>query len=123
MPPAHAHSKYADFEGLREQAIALRREGYSLRQIRDELKIFDNDILNQLVKGEPPPEWTKRPNAKDDLRDKARGLRLQGRTYDQIQAELGCRTVLGGPRRHRPRSVQQDDTQEAQPQNGSQERR
>ncbi|WBO65807.1 helix-turn-helix domain-containing protein [Streptomyces camelliae] len=86
----HAPGKYADFEGLRERAVALRRAGYSLRQIRDELKIFNNDILNQLVKGEPPPEWTKRPNAKDDLRAKARDLRLQGWTYDQIEAELGC---------------------------------
>ncbi|MEV0643407.1 hypothetical protein AB0I77_52740 [Streptomyces sp. NPDC050619] len=87
---AHSLGKYADFEGLRERAVALRREGYSLRQIRDELKIFNNDILNQLVKGEPPPEWTKRPNAKDELRERARELRLQGWTYDQIEAELGC---------------------------------
>ncbi|WP_330339516.1 helix-turn-helix domain-containing protein [Streptomyces sp. NBC_00557] len=87
---AHSSSKYADFENLRERAVALRRAGYSLRRIRDELKIFNNDILNQLVKGEPPPEWTKRPNAKDDLRAKARDLRLQGWTYDQIEAELGC---------------------------------
>ncbi|MEV8559845.1 hypothetical protein AB0478_26030 [Streptomyces sp. NPDC051917] len=87
---AHSPGKYADFESLRERAVALRRAGYSLRQIRDELKIFNNDILNQLVKGEPPPEWTKRPNAKDDLRAKARELRLQGWTYDQIEAELGC---------------------------------
>ncbi|MFD0005351.1 hypothetical protein ACFVJ4_23420 [Streptomyces sp. NPDC127178] len=87
---AHAQGKYADFEGLRERAVALRRQGYSLRQIRDELKIFNNDILNQLVKGEPPPEWTKRPNAKDDLKEKARELRLQGCTYDQIEAALGC---------------------------------
>ncbi|GGZ16453.1 hypothetical protein [Streptomyces poonensis] len=82
--------KYADFEALREQAVALRRSGHSLRQIRDELKIYNNDILNQLVKGEPPPEWTKRPRAKDDLRAKARELRLQGWTYDQIEVELGC---------------------------------
>ncbi|AWW39162.1 hypothetical protein [Streptomyces cadmiisoli] len=87
---AHPHGKYANFEGLRERAVALRREGRSLRQIRDELKIFNNDVLNRLLQGEPPPEWTKRPNAKDDLRDRARELRLQGRTYDQIQVELGC---------------------------------
>ncbi|MER7486409.1 hypothetical protein ABTY20_11010 [Streptomyces sp. NPDC126497] len=86
----HAPGKYADFEGLRERAVALRRAGHSLRQIRDELKIYNNDILNQLVKGEPPPAWTKRPNAKDGLRAKARELRLQGWTYDQIEAELGC---------------------------------
>lgn len=83
-------SRYADFETLQHQAVALRREGLSLRQIRDRLKVHNNDLLHRLVKGEPPPEWTKRPHAKDDLRDRARELRLQGWTYDRIQAELGC---------------------------------
>ncbi|MER7955571.1 hypothetical protein [Streptomyces sp. NPDC096030] len=83
-------SRYADFESLREQALALRREGLSLRQIRDRLQVYNNDMLHRLVKGEPPPDWTKRPNAKDDLRDRARELRAQGMTYDQIQLELGC---------------------------------
>ncbi|MGW6396142.1 hypothetical protein ACWFR1_37865 [Streptomyces sp. NPDC055103] len=83
-------SRYADFETLREEAVALRREGLSRRQIRDRLHVHNNDILNRLLEGEPPPEWTKRPNAKDDLRDRARELRLEGRTYDQIQLELGC---------------------------------
>ncbi|MEV0528306.1 hypothetical protein AB0I66_33265 [Streptomyces sp. NPDC050439] len=82
--------KYADFEGLRERAIALRREGLSRRQIRDRLHVDNNDILNRLLEGEPAPEWTKRPNAKDDLRERARELRGQGLTYDQIQVELGC---------------------------------
>ncbi|MER7202257.1 hypothetical protein CG723_27340 [Streptomyces sp. CB01635] len=31
--------KYTDFEGLRERAVALRREGLSLRQIADELGV------------------------------------------------------------------------------------
>lgn len=87
---AQAHGKYADFEDLRERAVALRRAGLSRRQIRDRLHVDNNDILNRLLEGEPPPEWTKRPNAKDDLRDRARELRLQGWTYDQIQVELGC---------------------------------
>ncbi|MFJ2217526.1 hypothetical protein ACIQVO_28720 [Streptomyces sp. NPDC101062] len=82
--------KYADFEGLRTQVVALRREGLSRRQIRDRVHIDNNDLLNRLLEGEPPPEWTKRPNAKDDLRDQARELRLKGLTYDQIQVELGC---------------------------------
>ncbi|WP_031481444.1 hypothetical protein [Streptomyces bicolor] len=86
---AHPHGKYADFEGLRERAVALRRAGLSRRQIRDRLHVDNNDILNRLLEGEPP-EWTKRPNAKDDLRERARELRLQGWTYDQIQVELGC---------------------------------
>lgn len=86
----HAPGKYADFETLREQAVALRRAGLSRRQIRDRLHVDNNDILNRLLQGEPAPEWTKRPNAKDDLREKARELRLQGWTYDRIQVELGC---------------------------------
>ncbi|GHE55545.1 hypothetical protein CP980_20145 [Streptomyces vinaceus] len=80
----------ATFDSLREQAVALRREGLSRRQIRDRLHVHNNDILNRLLDGEPAPEWTKRPNAKDDLRARARELRLQGLTYDQIQVELGC---------------------------------
>ncbi|MFD5199482.1 hypothetical protein ACFWM7_04790 [Streptomyces sp. NPDC058375] len=82
--------KYADFEGLRERAVALRREGLSRRRIRDRLRVDNNDLLNRLLQGEPAPEWTKRPRAKDDVRAKARELRLQGMTYDQIQVELGC---------------------------------
>ncbi|MGW3957668.1 hypothetical protein ACWEKM_43905 [Streptomyces sp. NPDC004752] len=107
---AHPPGKYADFEELRERAVALRRAGLSRRQIRDRLHIDNNDILNRLLEGEPPPEWTKRPNAKDDLRDKARELRLQGRTYDQIQWELGCSKssislwVRDLPKPERPRS-------------------
>lgn len=56
---ALSRNKYADFEGLREQAVALRREGLSRRQIRDRLHVDNNDILNRLLEGEPPPEWTK----------------------------------------------------------------
>jgi hypothetical protein len=82
--------KYADFEGLRTQALALRGEGLSRRQIRDRLLIDNNDLLNRLLEGAPPPEWTRRPNAKDDVREEARALRLRGLTYDQIQVELGC---------------------------------
>uniref|UniRef100_A0AAU2JP94 Resolvase n=1 Tax=Streptomyces sp. NBC_00049 TaxID=2903617 RepID=A0AAU2JP94_9ACTN len=80
----------ATFDSLREQAVALRREGLSRRDIRDRLAVHNNDLLNRLLEGEPPPEWTKRPNAKDDLRARARELRLQGMTYDRIQIELGC---------------------------------
>ncbi|EPD56795.1 hypothetical protein [Streptomyces sp. HGB0020] len=87
---AHSLGKYADFEGLRERAVALRRAGLSRRQIRDRLHVDNNDLLNRLLQGEPAPEWTKRPNAKDDLRARARELRLQGWTYDQIQVELAC---------------------------------
>lgn len=79
-----------DYESLQGQAIALRRQGFSRRVIRDRLHIYNNDLLNRLLEGEPAPEWTKRPNAKDDLRDEARRLRSRGLTYDQIQMQLGC---------------------------------
>ncbi|MEU6402943.1 helix-turn-helix domain-containing protein [Streptomyces sp. NPDC046985] len=86
----HLSGKYADFEGLREQAVALRRSGSSLRQIRDELQVHDKGTLQRLMEGEPPPAWTKRPRAKDAMRDRARALREQGWTYTQIREELGC---------------------------------
>jgi transposase len=74
---------------LREQAIALRRAGRSRREIQQILAVGSNATLNDLLRGEPPLPWTARPNAKDDLRAKARGMRAQGLSYDQIAAELG----------------------------------
>lgn len=74
--------------GRREQAIALRRPGKSRREIKEILGIAGNSTLDYLLAGVPPPEWTRRPNAKDDLRAKARQLREQGLAYNQIAAEL-----------------------------------
>ena len=111
---AHASGKYADFEGLREQAVALRRAGLSRRQIRDRLHVDNNDILNRLLQGEPPPEWTRRPNAKDELRDRARELRLQGWTYDRIQVELGCsKSSISLWVRDLPQPERRDPTEQA----------
>ncbi|WP_329328450.1 hypothetical protein [Streptomyces luteogriseus] len=110
----HAPGKYEDFEGLRETAVALRRAGLSRRQIRDRLRVDNNDILNRLLEGEPPPAWTKRPNAKDDLREKARELRLQGWTYDQIQVELGCsKSSISLWVRDLPKPERRDPTEQA----------
>ncbi|WP_030617393.1 hypothetical protein [Streptomyces sclerotialus] len=81
---------HTGFESLRDEAVALRRAGLSRRQIRDRLHVHNNDLLNRLLEGAPAPEWTTRPNAKDDLRARARELRSQGMTYDQIQLEPGC---------------------------------
>jgi hypothetical protein len=53
------------------------------------LAITSNWTLNEVLRGEPPQPWTWRPNAKDDLRAKARDLREQGLDYEQIVAELG----------------------------------
>jgi transcriptional regulator with XRE-family HTH domain len=77
------------FIELREQAIALRRAGKSRREIAELLGITSNRALNEALRGEPPQPWTWRPNAKDDLRAKARDLRVQGLDYEEIAAELG----------------------------------
>jgi len=76
-------------DGRRAQAIALRRAGKSRREIKEILGVGSNTTLNELLAGEPPPEWTRRPNAKDDLHAKARLLREQGYDYNRIAAELG----------------------------------
>ena len=74
---------------LRERAIQLRREGKSRRQIKEILGPMSNSTLDDALKGEPPPEWTRRPNAKDELRARARELRAQGLDYEEIAAALG----------------------------------
>jgi hypothetical protein len=78
-----------DPEQLRRQAVALRRAGKSRSQIKQILGRIGNSTLTDALWGEPPPEWTRRPNAKDDLRAKARELRLQGLDYDEIVGQLG----------------------------------
>ncbi len=67
----------------------LRRQGKSLRQIKAVLGPMSNATLNNALKDEPPPEWTRRPKAKDELRVRARELRGQGLDYEEIAAALG----------------------------------
>ena len=74
---------------LRERAIAPRRAGHSRREIKEILGIGSNATLDLALRGEPPPEWTRRPRAKDDLHAQARGLREQGLDYEEIAGALG----------------------------------
>jgi hypothetical protein len=67
----------------------LRRAGKSLRQIKQILGPMSNATLHDALRGEPPPEWTRRPNAKDDVRARARELRTQGMDYEEIAEALG----------------------------------
>jgi transcriptional regulator with XRE-family HTH domain len=66
-----------------------RRVGKSRREIKELLGITSNWTLNETLKGEPPLPQNFRPNAKDEARAKARTLREQGLTYNQIVAEIG----------------------------------
>src|SRR5215469_12781646 len=76
------------FQELRDQAITLRRAGKSRREIKEILGV-GNSTLDPALRGEPPPLWTLRPRAKDELHAKARELRAGGATYDEIAAEPG----------------------------------
>jgi DNA-binding CsgD family transcriptional regulator len=78
-----------DYSQLREQAVALRRAGKSRREIKEILGIGSNETLCMVLRGVPPPDWTLRPRAKDDLHARARELCAQGCTYDEIAADLG----------------------------------
>lgn len=78
-----------EMTALRERIVQLRREGKSRRQIKEILGPMSNSTLDEALKGEPPPEWTRRPNAKDDVRAQARELRGQGLDYEEIATALG----------------------------------
>lgn len=49
---------------------------------------MSNTALSKALQGVPPPDWTRRPNARDDLRARARQLREQGLRYKDIAAQL-----------------------------------
>jgi len=74
---------------LHERAISLRRAGKSRREIKEILGRMSNSTLDAALQGVPPPEWTRRPNAKDEVRATARELRVQGHDYEEIANHLG----------------------------------
>ena len=78
-----------EMAALREHIVQLRRDGKSRRQIKEILGPMSNSTLDEALKGEPPPEWTRRARAKDDLRERARELRVQGLDYEEIAGAVG----------------------------------
>jgi hypothetical protein len=79
----------AEFPQLRQQATGLRLAGKSLREIKEITGVRSNRAIAEALHGVPPQRWSRRPRAKDDLRDAARELRARGYTYLAIVAELG----------------------------------
>jgi hypothetical protein len=76
-------------DNLAAEARRLRTvEGLSAGQIRQRLGI-GKDLLYDLLRGVPAPEWTRRPNAKDELRAGAVRLRETGWSVTDIATELG----------------------------------
>jgi hypothetical protein len=78
-----------EMAALRQRIVQLRREGKSRREIKETVGPMSNSTLDDALRDEPPPEWTRRPNAKDDLRERARELRTQGLDYEEIAGALG----------------------------------
>ena len=74
---------------MRKTAIELRLQGLSTRQIAGELGIRMNSTLQGWLVGTPPPEWTRRPQAKDAERERAREMRRDGSSYAEIATALG----------------------------------
>jgi transposase len=78
-----------DGEATAAEARRLRiEEQLSVRQIQQRLGVTKVRLVEWL-RGIPPPDWTRRPNAKDDLRARAVELRLSGWSVNDIAAELG----------------------------------
>ncbi len=74
----------------REQAVQLRLAGLSRSQIADAMGLRSGgQALSRWLRGVPPPEWTRRPRAKDDLRAQAVAMRKEGRSYREIRDVVG----------------------------------
>ncbi|MCW2544393.1 MAG: hypothetical protein JWM40_1945 [Frankiales bacterium] len=73
---------------LKARAIEMREAGIGGKRIAKELGI-GGALVCDLLRGVPLPGSLQRPRAKDDLREAAVDLRMQGRTYDEIVSELG----------------------------------
>jgi hypothetical protein len=64
-----------ELDHLRDQAILLRREGKSLRQIKAALRLISNNTLNQIQRDEPPPPDRAGPGHAESRARVAAGVR------------------------------------------------
>ncbi|GIF08767.1 helix-turn-helix domain-containing protein [Actinoplanes siamensis] len=82
----------SDCPGLRDGRAEARRlrvdPGLSRSQLMKHFGV-SNGTLSEWLKGLDPPEWTRRPRAKDEARHRAREMRAEGRTVPEIAAALG----------------------------------
>lgn len=73
----------------RVQARRLYVEpGLSRAELMRRFRVGDG-TLREWLEGVDPPEWTRRPRAKDDLRARAAEMRRQARSVPEIARELG----------------------------------
>jgi transposase len=74
-----------------DQRIEARRlrtqEGLSVRRIQERSGV-GRGRLRGWLRDIPPPAWTRRPTAKDELRERAVAMRGRGASVDEIAAAL-----------------------------------
>jgi transposase len=76
-------------DARREEARRLRVDpGMSLSELMKHFGV-GSATLTDWLRGVPPPDWTRRPNAKDDLRAQALELRVQGWSVNDLATRLG----------------------------------
>jgi transposase len=76
-------------ETRREEARRLRVDpGLSISQLMKQFNV-GSATLTEWLRGIQPPEWTRRPNAKDHLRAQAVELREQGWSVNDLAVRLG----------------------------------
>jgi transposase-like protein len=76
-------------DARREEARRLRVDpGLSLSQLMKHFGVGSATLADWL-RGIEPPEWTRRPNAKDDIRARAIELRAEGWSVNDLATELG----------------------------------
>ena len=63
-----------ELDQLREQAVTLRRQGKSRRQIKEILGPMSNSTLNQVLQGEPLPPERAGPGYAESKRRAAEGV-------------------------------------------------
>ena len=77
-------------ETRRAEGPRLRAAGHSKSQIAEALGLKSGGgALGRWLRGVPAPAWTRRPRAKDGLREQAVAMRREGRSYREIREELG----------------------------------
>lgn len=90
--PVSARDFETEVASITHQIRLLRSQGLTARQIREKLPGVSAWVVNCAINRDAKACATNpglRARAKDADREHARELRLQGRTYKQIQAELG----------------------------------
>src|SRR5438445_9102646 len=91
-PETEAEAAFeAQVASVTERIRSLRAGGLTARQIREKLPGVSAWVINCAINRDTRARATHpglRARAKDADRERARELRLEGRTYKQIQAEL-----------------------------------